>query len=532
MRRRGMRWGAGRLGLAIVSLALPLASVACNSSSSPQEPANTVHILAGSELKDVEPMLSDVRAKTGINVVFDYVGTLDGAERIAGGAAGNDAIAWFSSTRYLSLLPGGGARIVAQQRIALSPVVLGVKRSKAQQLGWENNPDVTWKDIAQAANGGRFSFGMTNPASSNSGFSALVGVAAAFSGTPNALTLDDIDADQLKQFFSGQHLTAGSSGFLADTYVADQSRVDGIINYESVLLGLDAGGRLHEPLDLVYPKDGIITADYPMVLLDRSHRSQYDTLVAYFRRPDVQRRLMTGTNRRPTTASVALDSRFGTETLIELPFPGQLQVVDALIERYLDVFSRPTHTVYVLDLSGSMAGPRLQNLQAAFAALTDPNATGTARFARFRSREHITIVTFSSNVQDVRGFTVNDANNANDLAPIKSYVNGLQAGGSTAIYSAMDRAYQVAAQERTQSPGDLFSVVLMTDGENNSGESSDQFLNNVRQGHLTDIQAFPILFGEGDVQQLNQIAAATGGKVFDSRSVPLSEIFKQIRGYQ
>jgi Ca-activated chloride channel family protein len=529
MRRTGRLVGRLVLGGAVVSWALGAA--ACGDSRA-QEPVNTVHVLAGSELKDVEPLLPDVRAKTGINLVFDYVGTLDGAERIANGGAGNDSIAWFSSTRYLSLLPGGAAHIVTSQKIALSPVVLGVKRSKAQQLGWENNPDVTWKDIAQAANDGRFSFGMTNPASSNSGFSALVGVAAAFSGTPNALTVNDINADQLKQFFSGQHLTAGSSGFLADTYVGNEGRVDGLINYESVLLGLDAGGRLHEPLDLVYPRDGIITADYPLVLLDSARRSQYDAVVAYFRNPDVQRRLMTETNRRPTAVSVPLDSRFGTQTLIELPFPAQLSVVDALIERYLDLFSRPTHTVYVLDLSGSMDGPRLQNLQAAFSALTDPKATGTARFARFRSREHITIVTFSSQVQDVRSFTVADANNASDLAPIKSYVNGLHAGGATAIYSAMDQAYQEVGKQRVQSPGDLFSVVLMTDGENNSGESSDDFINSVRQQQLTDVPAFPILFGEGDVQQLTQIATVTGGKVFDSRTVPLSDIFKQIRGYQ
>jgi len=525
--------GVRRLAIRLSGVvAVALLAAACGSTPATPEPPGTIHVLAGSELKDVEPMLPDVRAKTGINLVFDYVGTLDGAEQIANGAAGTHAIAWFSSTRYLSLLPGGASHIVAQHKLALSPVVLGVKRSKAQQLGWENNPGVSWKDIAQAAGSGQVSFGMTNPASSNSGFSALTGVAAAFSGTPDALTLKDINATQLKQFFSGQHLTAGSSGFLADTYVADQNRVDGIINYESVLLGLNSGGKLREPLDLVYPKDGIITADYPMVLLDRSRRSQYDALVAYFSGAAVQRRLMTDTNRRPVTPGVVLDSRFGSQTLIELPFPGQLSVVDALIEQYLDVFSRPSHTTYVLDLSGSMSGQRLHDLQAAFTALTDPNATGTARFARFRSREQITIVTFSSDVKDVRSFTIADANNPGDVAPIKDYVNSLQADGNTAIYSAMDRAYQEVATQRAQSPGDFFSVVLMTDGENNSGESSGAFIDSVRRRGLTGVPAFPILFGEGDVQQLTQIAAVTGGKLFDSRSVPLSEIFIQIRGYQ
>jgi Ca-activated chloride channel family protein len=528
-----MRPACSRLSLAVTLVAGTLAGCGGTGGSSTPAPEtqDTVHVLAGSELKDVEPLFGDVRAKTGINLVFDYIGTLDGAEQIANGQAGNHAIAWFSSARYLSLLPSGAGRIAAEQKIALSPVVLGVARAKARQLGWEGNPEVTWRDVAQAANAGRFSFGMTNPASSNSGFSALVGVAAAFSGTPDALTVKDINADQLKQFFSGQHLTAGSSGFLADTYAADPTRVDGIINYESVLLGLNAGGKLKEPLDLVYPKDGIVTADYPMVLLDRGQRARYDKLVSYFQTPDVQRRLMTTTNRRPTSTAVPLDSRFPTQTLIELPFPAQLQVVDTLIERYLDVFSRPSQTVYVLDLSGSMDGDRLNSLKSAFDLLTDPQATGTARFARFRSRERVTIVTFSTDVQDVRDFTVADAGDQAALAPIKAYVHSLQAGGNTAIYSAMDRAYHLVGEQRPKAPGDFFSVVLMTDGENNSGESSSDFLASVRQLGLLSVPAFPILFGEGDLGQLNQIAASTGGKVFDGRK-SLARTFQEIRGYQ
>jgi Ca-activated chloride channel family protein len=528
-----MRAGAslGRTLAAVLAVGLAGCGSSSGGSGPSPEPANTIHVLAGSELKDVEPFFSDVRARTGINLVFDYVGTLDGAERIAGGGAGNDAIAWFSSTRYLSLLPGGASRIAAQQRIALSPVVLGVGRTRARELGWENNPGITWKDIAVQAQAGHFTFGMTNPASSNSGFSALVGVAAAFSGTPDALTVNDINASQLEQFFSGERLTSGSSGFLADSYTANPSRVDGIINYESVLLGLNQGGKLKEPLDLVYPKDGIVTADYPMVLLDRGRRAAYDKLVAYFQSADVQRRLMTQTNRRPTSTSVPLDSRFPATTLVELPFPGQLSVVDTLIERYLDVFTKPAQTVYVLDLSGSMDGDRLNGLKAAFDVLTDPAATGTARFARFRSRERVTIVTFSTDVQEVRDFTVADASDPAAVAPIKAYVHSLQAGGNTAIYSAMDRAYQLVGQRRPAAPTDFFSVVLMTDGENNSGESSSDFLGTVRRLGLLGVPAFPILFGEGDPVQLGQIATATGGKVFDGRT-SLALTFREIRGYQ
>lgn len=525
LRRGPWRCGAATL-LALVS---GLVLAACGQ---PTEAPNTLHVLAGSELKDVAAMAPDILAKTGITLKFDYVGTLTGAEKIASGDIGDHQLAWFSSTNYLSLLPGGKGKLGVSTRIMLSPVVLGVKHSVAQSLGWAGNPSVTWRDIADAAAAGRFRFGMTNPSASNSGFSALVGVATALSGSSGALTTSDINATELTGFFKGLQLTAGSSGFLADSFTRDQSRVDGIINYESVLLSLNAGGTLSEPFDLVYPKDGIITADYPLVLLDSSKRDLYDKLVRYLTSSSEQRQLMGQTARRPVTPGIPLQARFPTAVLIELPFPGSLDVVDTLIEQYLDHFTKPSHTIYVLDLSGSMQGSRLDQLKQAFGFLTDPNAQGVQRFARFRSREDVTIITFSQSVIDQRNFTVQDATQANQLAPIRDYINAQHTYGGTAIYDAMDQAYRTADQVRAQKPDYFVSVVLMTDGENNQGENADSFLQHVQRLQHHDVPAFPILFGEGDVQQLTQIAKATGGQLFNSKQASLASTFEEIRGYQ
>jgi Ca-activated chloride channel family protein len=47
-----------------------------------------------------------------------------------------------------------------------------------------------------------------------------------------------------------------------------------------------------------------------------------------------------------------------------------------------------------------------------------------------------------------------------------------------------------------------------------------------------DIRIFTIRFGEADPGELQQIADITGGKVFDGRTGSLSQVFKEIRGYQ
>ena len=178
-------------------------------------------MLAGSEVKDLEPLLPDHQVGDRASAsCMTYSGSLEGAEAIAGGASPD--VAWFSSGHYLSLLPGAGNRVVAQTKIMLSPVIIGVKKSVADRFGWTNNPNVTWKDIEAKAADGSFHFAMTNPAASNSGLVALIGVASALSGSSDSIDTGTIDTTALKAFFKGQTLTAGSSGFLADSYVRDQ----------------------------------------------------------------------------------------------------------------------------------------------------------------------------------------------------------------------------------------------------------------------------------------------------------------------
>src|SRR5262245_32306115 len=255
-------------------------------------------VIAGSELKDLEPLMGDIKDHTGIEVKFDYVGTLDGTEQIISGRDDHD-LAWFSHAKYLQLLEQGGPkRVHASEPIMLSPVVMGVKRSVAERLGWAGNATVTWRDIAEAARDGKLRFAMTNPSASNSGFTALVGVASAFAGSADAIDAGTIDAHAMSDLFAGQKLTAGSSGFLADAFVGAQSRLDGMINYESVLLSLNESGKLTEPLTLIYPQEGIITANYPLLLLHDAKRADYDKLVSYLRSSEFQAKLTHDTLRR------------------------------------------------------------------------------------------------------------------------------------------------------------------------------------------------------------------------------------------
>jgi Ca-activated chloride channel homolog len=65
-----------------------------------------------------------------------------------------------------------------------------------RELGWDTQ-EPTWKDIADAAKAGKFTFGMTNPTSSNTGLTATIGLAAALAKDPDALTEADLSNPRL-----------------------------------------------------------------------------------------------------------------------------------------------------------------------------------------------------------------------------------------------------------------------------------------------------------------------------------------------
>lgn len=490
-------------------------------------------VIAGSELKDIEPLLPQITKATGVTVKLRYAGTLGAVEQLQSGAAVDGA--WLASNHYAMLVPEVKARILASERTMLTPIVLGIKESRARELHWVNNPNVTWKDIADAAKQEKFTFGMTSPASSNTGFSGLLGLAAALSGKGDAIEEKDIDAKRLASFFKAQRLTAGSSGWLVDAYLNEQDKVDGLINYASTLMSLNKNAKLKEHLVLIYPKDGIVTADYPIMLVNAAKRDAYDKVVTYLRGVEFQQAMTTATLRRPVNPDVK-SADTSANTLIELPFPAKLAVVDAILDAFDNQLRLPVDSTFVLDKSGSMNGDRIVSLKKAMQGLTGADTSISGRFAKFHNRERVTLITFSSEVESADQFDMgNDAKtNGAALAALQNRVQAIQPDGGTAIFSAAQSAYTSAVQRRKADPSRFYSIIVMTDGANTQGISADDFVDWYSKLPAVDrgIKIFPVLFGDADQDELKKLADLSGGKIFDSRKAGLQSIFKEIRGYQ
>ncbi|MBK7061249.1 MAG: VWA domain-containing protein [Rubrivivax sp.] len=542
------------------SLSMLLMLMACSKNDEPPPPpppapvaAAEFTVLATSDLRDVQPLEDMALKATGVKLKFRFGGTMESTEAVLTGEA-KSAAAWFANAKYLLASPQGQQRVKLQEKIMLSPIAVGVSESDARRYGWDK-PDLklTWKDIAQAAKTGKLRYALSNPATSNQGFMALMGVVAASGGKAEALSADDVDRGAIADFLKGYKIPGDNSTYLSEQFILQQgTKANAFINYESWLMSLNTSGKLREKLVLIYPFEGVSNADYPFMLLDDSRRDDYLKLVAYLKGDAAQTWLARQTLRRPIKPEVAarvedLLPKSGLQ--IELPFSPDRALADGLIAAYLNEFRTPIASTFVLDTSGSMqGGGRRQQLVQAMGYIAGADASLTGRIAKLTNREKVWLQPFSDVPYGLTGFEV-PAGNAGArgvaeqadseakqkvLADVRDFAENLQMKGGTALYDAVYKSLQHMLAERARNPRYQYSVVAFTDGEVNKGRDFEQF----KQDYAAlpeDVRAIPVfwvLFGEANEAQLKELAKLTGGQVFDARKRSLYSVFKDIRAYQ
>lgn len=517
-----------------------------------QVASNTLTILAGSELKDMEPILQKASAETGVVLKIEYTGTIDGVDRIKQGQA-YDA-AWFSQSKYFYDTEENAKKIKGSEKFMFSPIAVGMRQASYSKSNLSTLKQVSWSNLYDLVSQKNYKYAMTDPSASNTGYSALLGVAYSTAKKTEALKESDIDAQKMKNFFKGHSVNSGSSGWLTQAF--KDSQADFMVNYESVLLQYNEDNPA-DKLQVIYPFEGIVTADYPLLLLNLDKSESYKKLVAYLKRPDTQKEIVAQSKRRVLdTEIMAAASIFPKTLLIEMPFNPDAALSDALLSSYFQEYKKPAAIVFVLDVSGSMSQlekmnvstpnnannsnnavasvRRIDMLKNAMAALT-VNESPTAKYAHLRNREKVWLMPFGSNIKDLVAVNLTEDATQNKMlkAQINSYVQALRPEDGTYLFSSVQTAVEVLEKEKRTNPNYQYSVVVLTDGESNEGISASTFVKNMETKNIKgQIRVFPILFGEGNQKDLNAVASATGGKMFDGKNKSLSEVFKEIRTYQ
>ena len=239
-------------------------------------------IVAGSENKTLEPLMMDWAAKNGVALTVTYQGSVDISRELEKGGAGAFDAVWPANSLWIAL--GDTQKVVKhQESILRSPVVLGLKQSIAQKLGWTGRQDITVQMITEAASQHKFRLAMTSATQSNSGASAYFGFLYALAGNPDMLTMDNLKdpavLDGARKLLAQVDRSSGSSGWLKDALVANPAAYDAMFNYESTVLEADqaltAAGQ--EPLYIIYPSNGLSVADSPLAFVPRGDPARVPT---------------------------------------------------------------------------------------------------------------------------------------------------------------------------------------------------------------------------------------------------------------
>ena len=450
----------------------------------------------------------------------------------------------------------------------LTPLVIAMPRPMAEALGWPDEP-LGWGDVLELARSeqgwgdfghpewGAFRLGKTNPNFSTSGLSALIAQTYAAAGTTTSLSAEDLARPEVIQYGADVESAVVHYGdttltFMNNWYRADQRgnpyayvsaaavEEKSVIDYNSGNPDgvLDQGEEPREPrvpLVAIYPEEGTLYSDNPMIVLDAEWVSEEEKAAAakfveYVQLPENQEKVLDFGFRpgnpdvavgAPIDASNGLDAT-QPQTLLDVPPPAvTVSILDAW-----DTQRKSARVTLVIDVSGSMGdvadsetGETKLDLakRAAIDALDefkDDDDVGLRIFTTDLDASGATFVDLvePSRVGDVRE---NLANRIRDLVPL----NG------TPLYEVAAATYEEL--DASYDPTRINALVLLTDGRNDDGDSGDDtrqldsLLETLTRGSegatSRPVRVFPIAYGgDADLGTLARIAEASNGAVYDA----------------
>lgn len=178
------------------------------------------------------------------------------------------------------------------------------------------------------------------------------------------------------------------------------------------------------------------------------------------------------------------NKEIGITPLVHRPVSAEDGYFLLLISPQLEIAKEkiiPRDLILVLDTSGSMDVVKMEQGKKAL-----KNCLGN-----LNAGDRFAVVTFSTNVRKYRDTLVEA--NTEQVDNAKKWVDGLKAGGGTAIQAALDSAMELRGSDEGRS----FTVVFFTDGQPTIGEMKpERIVKNVADKNSKNTRIFT--FGVGD----------------------------------
>ena len=419
-------------------------------------------------------------------------------------------------------------------RFAVSPVVIAMWEGVARSMGYPEEA-IGWADLLSAARTNP-DFKWSHPSTSSaSGLLATLATFYAGAGKTRGLTVDDATAEQTLEYVAALEKTVryygeGELAVIQQVQEKGRAYLDAFVVQEQLLVQFNQ--QRSEQLVAIYPVEGTMWKDHPLVLLERpdttaEQRQAFRGFSEFLLTTDAQM-LVLEKGYRPTDLSISLDSPSSPITPDNGVDPSQpettLQIPSAaVIEVVRDVWQytkRKTNVYLVADISGSMQGEKLEQAREAFLTFL-----GLIK----AEDERVGLITFSSGVSE----EVPLADLATNRAVLRSAITELSAGGDTALLDAVALGYQ-SLQELRDSER-INAMVVMTDGkENNSRLRLGELTAELRRGSQggLPVVVFCVAYGsDADMETLEEIADAAGGQTRRGSPETIQQLYKLLSTY-
>ena len=454
--------------------------------------------IASGKRIQVRPVLVDSPTQTDVLVTSVQRGSVAGSSRseFSMPELGEPTVVtpvtdhWLAQLNYRA--GGTVVDLSSTEELAIAWTGVATYRGMAECLGWPNKP-IGYADIlalrrdpkgwascpkARAEWGQEPLMSFSDPNSSSTGRSVLFSLYSVGAGKPaNQLSPADVADPKVTQFV--RDFQKGVDHYVPNTLVLQTKMARGYSHLywvaEDVLVQLYQGkvpvyaqpGHRPEPLPgndmvFIYPKEGSVAHNNPAGIVRAPWVSTEQTEAARqwiaFLREDAQQQAFMAEGFRPATRlpyACPICSAFGIDPNMPAAVMNPVDPAAglAIVEAW-DVVKKPGIVNFVVDVSGSMQGQKLETAKRGLIQALDGLAQNT----------RVGLVTFGSTSNTI----VPIAPFAESKFRIAQEVNKLQASGGTALYDALERAI-LAADQASSEEDSIRGVVILTDGQATGG---------------------------------------------------------------
>ena len=494
---------------------------------------NTFKIISSPSTREMDEDIKKYGKKNNINIEIEHHGDLEIIDILNSNSKDYNAV-WISNSIWLYMLDNSYLTTDSKS-IVIDPVVLGISKSKAEELGFVNK-EIYNRDILNAIKDNKLKYIMSSVTKTNTGATSYLSFLNSLAGSPEVLTESMLDDEKLKNdlkiLFKGVERVSGDEDYLKTMFL--KGDYNAMINYESSLININKElvSRKKEPLYLIYPKDGVAINDMPFAYInndsnDTKTKEKFLLIQKYLTSKEMQNKMEKLGFRswyggvKDNTDSKTFNKDWGIDTtkyLKDMKYPSK-NVITKSFDLYIEALRKPTHVVFCLDVSGSMYGDGLKELKEAMNYILDNEQASKDRL-QFSEKDKITIISFNEK------FKVYDTKLGNQTNEVILDINSLEANGGTNIYDSSKEALKVLRNDNDEEY--TKTVILMTDGYSNSGSYNS--LKKYYNDNKLNIPIYGITFGFSSEDQLEMLAELSNGKVFNGK-IGLKEAFSEVRSY-